>query len=179
MVRLSKTKVVSWLIVLWVSKVFLFSLPHKFSLHPDTQHIFGIIGQWMTGILTVDIGTWFSNYGSYAVGSFELIVSMILLLPALLWLLTKVNLLRRVPNQFLMHAAGGLLAVFVMSGAVFFHLLTPLGIEVVHEGQSDHGSLFYAATSIVFLGLILFVINIRSYKLELTRKNLHTRGSTC
>ncbi|MFT6925676.1 MAG: hypothetical protein ACJAZP_001265 [Psychromonas sp.] len=176
---LNKTKVISWLIVLWISKVFLFSLPYKFSLHPDTQHIFGTIGQWMTGILTVDIGTWFSNYGSYVVGSFELLVSIILLLPALLWLLSKVNLLSYVPSQSLMHALGGLFAFFVMSGAVFFHLLTPLGIEVIHQGQSDHGSLFYAATSIVFLGLVLFVINIRSYKLELTRKNLHSRGSTC
>jgi len=176
MMRLSKTKIVSWLIVLWISKVFLFSLPYKFTLHPDTQHIFGIIGQWMSGILNESVGTWFSNYGSYVVGSFELLVSMILLLPALLWLLTKVNLLRRMPSQFLMHAAGGLFAFFVMSGAVFFHLVTPLGIEVIHEGQSDHGSLFYAATSIVFLGLVLFAINIRGYQSQLIRKNLEIGG---
>jgi len=176
MMRLNKTKIVSWLIVLWVSKVFLFSLPYKFTLHPDTQYIFGIIGQWMTGIMTESIGTWFSNYGSYAVGSVELIVSIILLSPALFWLLIKVNLLRHVPSQFLLHAAGGLLAVFVMSGAVFFHLVTPLGIEVIHEGQSDHGSLFYAATSIVFLGLVLFVINMRSYQSQLSRAALKIGG---
>ncbi|MFT7053162.1 MAG: hypothetical protein ACJAU1_000714 [Psychromonas sp.] len=176
MMKLSKTKIVSWLIVLWVSKVFLFSLPYKFSLHPDTQHIFGIIGQWMTGVLTESIGTWFSHYGSYVVGSFELLVSIILLSPALFWLLTKVNLLRHLPSQFLMHAAGGLLAFFVMSGAVFFHLVTPLGIEVIHQGQSDHGSLFYAATSIVFLGLALFAINIRGYRSQSTGKNPETGG---
>jgi len=38
-----------------------------------------------------------------------------------------------------------------MSGAVFFHLATPLGIEVLHNGVSDGGSLFYAAVSILVL----------------------------
>jgi len=174
--KLSKTKVVSWLIVLWVSKVFLFSLPYKFTLHPDTQHIFGTIGEWMKGLLGEAIGSWFSNYGSYAVGTVELIISLILLLPALLWLLTKIKVLRHVPSQFVLHATGGLLAVFVMSGAVFFHLVTPLGIEVIHEGQSDNGSLFYAATSIVFLGLLLFIINMLSYQSQLTSESLEIGG---
>ena len=46
-----------------------------------------------------------------------------------------------------------------MAGAVFFHLATPLGVEVLHEGKSDGGSLFYAAVSILVLGLLMFVIN--------------------
>ena len=54
---------------------------------------------------------------------------------------------------------GGLMASAVMAGAVFFHLFTPLGIEVQHQGESDGGSLFYAAVSILILGLILFAIN--------------------
>jgi len=37
-----------------------------------------------------------------------------------------------------------------MAGAVFFHLFTPLGIEV----NGDGGSLFRAAVSILILGLI-------------------------
>ena len=41
--------VFSWVIVLWIAKVFLLSLPYKFTLHPDTQHIFGTIGAWMKG----------------------------------------------------------------------------------------------------------------------------------
>ena len=51
-----------------------------------------------------------------------------------------------------------------MAGAVFFHLFTPLGIEVLHEGQSDGGSLFYAAVSILVLGIVLFLINISAAK---------------
>ena len=46
-----------------------------------------------------------------------------------------------------------------MAGAVFFHLFTPLGIEVLHEGKSDGGSLFYTALSILILDVELFVIN--------------------
>jgi len=57
------------------------------------------------------------------------------------------------------HQIGGLLASAVMAGAVFFHLFTPLGIEVLHNGESDGGSLFRAAVSILILGIVLFVIN--------------------
>ena len=154
----------SWVVVLWVAKVFVLSLPYKFTLHPDTQHIFGTIGVWMQGLFGNPIGTLFANYGSYAVGTVELITSIVLLIPALFWLLKKMGLLRCAPSRSLMHAIGGLMAFGVMMGAAFFHLFTPLGIEVIHEGQSDGGSLFYAAVSIVILGFILFVTNYRDYK---------------
>jgi hypothetical protein len=39
----------------------------------------------------------------------------------------------------------------MMVGAVFFHTQTPLGIEVIHEGKSDGGSLFRAAVSILVI----------------------------
>jgi len=154
----------SWLIVLWTSKVFLFSLPYKFTLHPDTQHIFGTIGAWMQGILGESVGTWFANYGSYAVGTVELITSIVLLSPAIFWLLKKVNLLQCSPSRSLIHAVGGLMASGVMAGAAFFHLVTPLGVVVIHEGQSDGGSLFYAAVSIAVLGFVLFITNYLDYK---------------
>jgi hypothetical protein len=47
------------------------------------------------------------------------------------------------------------MASAVMAGAVFFHLVSPLGIDVNNDG----GSLFYAALSILILGLVLFGIN--------------------
>ena len=154
----------SWAVVLWTAKVFLLSLPYKFTLHPDTQHIFGVIGTWMQGFLGEAIGSGFANYGSYAVGFVELITSLILLSPAIFWLLLKVKVLKSVPSRSAIHALGGLMAAAVMGGAVFFHLFTPLGIVVIHEGQSDGGSLFFAATSILVLGLVLFMTNYRSYK---------------
>ena len=154
----------SWVVVLWVAKVFVLSLPYKFTLHPDTQHIFGTIGVWMQGLFGNPIGTLFANYGSYVVGTVELITSIVLLIPALFWVLKKIGLLSCTPSRSLMHAIGGLMAFGVMTGAAFFHLFTPLGIEVIHEGQSDGGSLFFAAVSIVILGFILFVTNYRDYK---------------
>ncbi|TEW52635.1 hypothetical protein [Psychromonas algicola] len=157
----------SWAVVLWTAKVFLFSLPYKFTLHPDTQHIFGVIGAWMQGFLGETIGTGFANYGSYAVGSVELITSLVLLSPAVFWLLLKAKVIKSAPSRSAVHALGGLMAAAVMGGAVFFHLFTPLGIVVIHEGQSDGGSLFYAATSILVLGLVLFMTNYRAYKSNL------------
>ncbi len=149
---------ISWIIVAWICKVFLVSLPYKFTLHPDTQHIFGTIGEWMKGILGDGIGQAFASYGSYGVGAFELLTSVILLLPALIWLASKIGLAQS-PYRPRFHQIGGLMASVVMAGAVFFHLFTPLGIEVLHEGESDGGSLFYAAVSILVLGIVLFFLN--------------------
>lgn len=151
--------VVSWAITLWICYVFLFSLRYKFTNHPDTQHIFDTIGEWMKGIVGDGIGSWFGNFGAYAVGSFELLTSIVLLLPALLWVIAKIGLGSRDGARASCHRIGGLMASMVMAGAMFFHLFTPLGVEVLHQGEGDGGSLFFAAVSIFVLGIVLFVIN--------------------
>lgn len=164
--KLSKTSVVSWVIVLWICKVFLFSLPYKFTLHPDTQHIFGTIGQWMKGFIGESGGTLFMNYGSYAVGSVELLTSLLLLSPLAFFVLKKMSVLSETPSIHLIHAVGGALASAVMAGAVFFHLFTPLGVEVIHEGKGDGGSLFTAAVSILILGALMALFNLIKYNRE-------------
>jgi len=164
--KISKTSILSWVVILWICKVFLLSLPYKFTLHPDTQHIFGVIGEWMKGFIGETGGSLFMNYGSYAVGLVELLTSLILLSPALFFVLKKIGLLSNAPNIHLVHAVGGALASMVMMGAVFFHLFTPLGIEVIHEGKNDGGSLFYAAVSILVLGAVMALINLMKYKKE-------------
>lgn len=151
--------VVSWLIALWMCYIFLGSLPYKFTKHPDTQHIFGTIGDWLGSFLGSSIGNFFSELGAYVIGSFELLTSIVLLLPALLWVISRLNGSYFGITRRRFHMIGGLMASAVMAGAVFFHLVSPLGIEVMHEGQSDGGSLFYAAVSILILGLVLFAIN--------------------
>ena len=152
--------IASWLIVAWICKVFLFSLPYKFSGHPDTQHIFGTIGLWMQDVLSQGLGSWFVQYGAYAVGTVELLASIALLSPLVFMLLKKLNVIKQAPPRELIHGLGGLLATGVMTGAAFFHLVTPLGIEVLHNGKSDGGSLFYAAVSILVLGLVLAALNL-------------------
>ena len=151
--------VASWAMALWMCKVFLFSLPYKFTGHPDTQHIFGTIGAWMSGILGETIGNLFTSIGAFGVGSFELITSIILLLPALLWASSKIGITEARERRVKLHRIGGAMAAVVMAGAIFFHLFTPLGIEVIHEGKSDGGSLFYAAVSILIFGVVMFIIN--------------------
>ncbi|SIS97694.1 hypothetical protein [Neptunomonas antarctica] len=151
--------VFSWAVSLWACKVFLSSLPYKFSGHPDTQHIFSTIGTWMSATLSESLGDWFSQYGAYAVGSAELIVSIILLSPIVFFILKKLDIIDNVSERSLIHSVGGMLAASVMAGAVFFHLVTPLGVEVLHNGQSDHGSLFYAALSILVLGSMMAIVN--------------------
>ncbi|MGB0360749.1 MAG: hypothetical protein ACPGEF_05000 [Endozoicomonas sp.] len=149
----------SWVATAWITKVFLSSLPYKFSNHPDTQHIFGIIGQWIGNTFNLGAGDWFSHYGAIAVGLSELSVSLLLIVPAIFLIISKISGRPSIIDVRWFHCLGGLAASIVMAGAIFFHLATPLGIVVLHEGKSDGGSLFYAASSIMILGLAMAVSN--------------------
>ncbi len=152
--------VISWLIVVWMCFIFLGSIPYKFSKHPDTQHIFSTIGEWMKGILGNTIGEFFTNFGPYVVGSVELLTSLLLLSPIVYWLKFRNRDTAGVKRfRAKIHSLGGVMASAVMAGAVFFHLFTPLGIEVLHGGEPDGGSLFRAAVSILILGIVLLVMN--------------------
>ena len=158
--------VVSWSIALWVAKVFVSSIPYKFSGHPDTQHIFSTIGEWLKGFIGDAAGGLFSEQGAVVIGSAELVTSVILLSPVVFWILNKIKLLADRPYRPVAHALGGLMAAGIMAGAVFFHFFSPLGVEVLHKGKSDGGSLFYAALSILVLGLVLFILNWRSFRAQ-------------
>ena len=91
----------------------------------------------MEGNLLSFMAQSFALYGGYVIGSFELLASILLILP----LFTR--------------PLGGLLATALMTGAIFFHLFTPLGVNV----QGDGGQLFYMACSIWISGLILFFLH--------------------
>lgn len=153
------SKIASLIISLWISKVFLFSLPYKFTDHPDTQHIFSTIGQWMSDTINTTLGDFFTHFGAVLVGSVELIASCLLIAASLVWVLNAVKITKSANGYQMLYLLSGLLSSAIMAGAAFFHLFTPLGIEVIHEGKNDGGSLFYAAVSIFFLGLVLAFIN--------------------
>lgn len=155
--------IISWILVAWICNIFLTSLFYKFSGHPDSVHIFSAIGGWLQGFLGDTIGSLFTRYGAYLIGSFELLTAIVLLAPALFWVIRKLSATINLPKRPVMHCIGGLMASTVMAGAVFFHLVSPLGVEVLHEGKSDGGSLFYAAVSILVSGIILFILN-RKYR---------------
>ena len=71
------SRIISLIITLWVAKVFLLSLPYKFTNHPDTQHIFNTIGQWMGDTISQGLGQFFASYAAYIIGSVELVVSAV------------------------------------------------------------------------------------------------------
>ena len=154
----SKTRVIlSWIIVAIIVGVFLPSIPFKFSGAPETQHIFGTIGLWMSGFLGSAIGGTFSAIGAYVIGSLELITSILLLIPAFVWLRNKFSKSDKpkTANRQKLHAWGGLAASALMGGAIFFHLFSKLGINV----NNDNGALFYAAVTVFFAGIVLFLMN--------------------
>jgi len=74
---------------LWIMLIFGGSLPYKFTNHPETQHIFGGIGDWMSGFLGSGIGNAFSNYGGIVIGGLELIVVLTLIAAIVLTAMKK------------------------------------------------------------------------------------------
>ena len=131
-------------LIAFVLFVFLQSLPFKFGFlaSPETEIIFSTIAEWMTTVGLGFIAPAFAKFGGIGVGITELIASILLIIPAT----------RRL---------GALLGFIVISGAIFFHLFTPLGvIRVIDETtqKTDGGVLFMMACGIwVSCALILFL----------------------
>lgn len=86
-----------------IAFIFVQSLFFKFSNSLETQHIFGVLGEW-AGL------QWFADYGGYGVGTAELVASVILF--TRFW------------------SFGAVMAGGIMTGAIFFHVFTPLGIPM-------------------------------------------------
>lgn len=137
-----------WVLAIFVAFVFIQSLFFKFSNSFETQHIFGTIGLWMEDIAFLRFAaSEFAIYGGYSIGTIELIASLLILLR---------------PTQ----ALGALIAVCVISGAIFFHLFTPLGVSVVTNemGERDGGLLFTMAV-LVWLSSVL-ILRLRRRDLQ-------------
>lgn len=133
-----------WILVLVPVIVFLQSLPFKFSGAAETQHIFTTIGAWMASIGLGSIATAFASHGAIGVGITELVAAILLLIPATRhW--------------------GALFGLGVLSGAIFFHLATPLGVAVKYPGAGPEGdpTLFYMAV-VAWLCLLALVIRYRA-----------------
>ena len=121
--------------------VFLDSLRYKFSNAPETQVIFGKLDAWAASWGADGLFAQTGLFSQYVIGSAELVASGLLLLGL-------------IPGLKRLNALGALLAFAVMSGAVSFHLFTPLGIDP----NADGGGLFAAAMTIWFTALALIAI---------------------
>ena len=111
--------------------VFVQSLFFKFTGSEETDIIFSTIAEWMHTVGLGFMAPLFESVGGYAIGTAELIASILLLMAGT----------RRI---------GALLGLAVISGAIFFHLFTPLGIDRVVDaaGNTDGGVLFYMACGV-------------------------------
>lgn len=141
----------------FIAFVFLQSLPFKFQDSLATQYIFQTLAEW-SGL------AWFGHYGGYMIGIFELIASLFLLIPLLSRPILKRSLFPA------LQSVGALMALGIMSGAIFFHLFTPLGVVVPNQfdpatGQAignDSGVLFTMACLTWLSALILIICDLKN-----------------
>ena len=136
-------KALPWILVIYIAFVFIQSLFFKFSGSEETVIIFNTIADWMAGIGFL---SWaaepFRSFGGNAVGLTELIASILLFIPK-----TRVY--------------GAILALIVISGAIFFHLFTPLGVvrTIDAAGNTDGGALFFMACGVWIASAITIYLN--------------------
>ena len=125
---------------LFASAVFLDSLRFKFTDHVNTQEIFGALDAWAGSLGAPGLFSHTGLFSQYVIGSAEFVASALLVVGLTL---------RFRPLSLL----GALLGLAVMTGAISFHLFTPLGVDPNHNG----GGLFMAACG-VWLSLAALLI---------------------
>jgi uncharacterized membrane protein YphA (DoxX/SURF4 family) len=137
-----------WVLTLFVAFVFIQSLFFKFTGSPETVYIFeGKLDPWAASLGFKGVFAPGGIFSAKVVGSAELVASLLLLVGAFL------------AQQRLVQVAGAALGLGVISGAIFFHLFTPLGIAVINtDGSSDGGELFMLACGVwVSCALLLWL----------------------
>lgn len=124
-----------WLLTAFVAFVFIQSLFFKFSNSPETIYIFqGKLDPWAASLGFPGVFAPGGIFSAKVVGTFELIASVLLITGAAL------------SQQRIVQVLGAAMGLGVISGAIFFHLFTPLGVAVVNtDGSSDGGELFMLA----------------------------------
>jgi uncharacterized membrane protein YphA (DoxX/SURF4 family) len=140
-------QIVPVILTLYIAFVFIQSLFFKFTNSPETQYIFGTLESWgaslgLPGLFAPD-----GIFSQYVVGTAELIASTLLLLG----LTQRFRILRPI---------GAGMGLAVISGAIFFHLFTPLGTSVLNtDGTRDGGLLFGMACGVWVASAVLLVQN--------------------
>jgi hypothetical protein len=127
-----------WLLTLFVAFVFIQSLFFKFTGSAETVYIFqSKLDPWAASLGFAGVFAPGGIFSAKVVGSAELISSLLLLAGAAL------------ARHRVLQVVGAALGLGVISGAIFFHLFTPLGIAVVNtDGSSDGGELFMLACGV-------------------------------
>lgn len=147
----------TWAAAIYISLIFLDSLRFKFTGHPTPEHIFTTLRDWSGIGLFYPAGPWIIGLGE----AFASI--LILFLPAIFTL--KKSPRNAARSQFL----GALIAMGIMSGAIVFHLFTPLGINTPTEWANgdiaaEGPLLFYMACGVWLASLFLMIYRGKQMK---------------
>jgi hypothetical protein len=116
---------VLWALSAYIAIVFVQSLFFKFTGSAESIFIFSTLRAWSGIALFEPVGRW-------VIGISELIASVLLLMPR-----TRIF--------------GAAMAIGIMTGAIFFHLFTPLGVEIMGDG----GELFTLACGVWISGWVI------------------------
>lgn len=133
-------------IAVFAAVVFLDSLRYKFTNAEETQVIFGRLDAWAASFGAGGLFAQTGLFSQYVIGSAELVASTLLLIGI-------------APAFRRLQAIGALVAVAVMTGAISFHLFTPLGIDPNNDG----GGLFAAAVVIWLTSIVMILLRRREF----------------
>jgi hypothetical protein len=123
---------------LYVIFVFVQSLFFKFANSPETVYIFQTrLDPWAASLGFPGLFAPGGIFSAHVIGSFELFASLLLLAGTF------------VARWRIAQLLGAILGLGIISGAIFFHLFTPLGVQVVNgDGSKDGGELFMLACGV-------------------------------
>ena len=125
-----KTKaIILWALSAYIAVVFVQSLFFKFTGAPESIYIFSTLRDW-SGIAL------FEPAGRWIIGLCELTASILLFVPR-----TRIF--------------GAALAIGIMTGAIFFHLVSPIGVVILGDG----GELFALACGVWISGWIILALS--------------------
>ncbi len=127
-----------WLLTIYIAFVFIQSLFFKFTGSPETVYIFQVkLDPWAASLGFPGVFAPGGIFSAKVIGTMELIASILVLAGAAM------------SGKRTVQVLGALLGLGVISGAIFFHLFTPLGVAVVNtDGTSDGGELFMLACGV-------------------------------
>ncbi len=97
-----------WVLAIWIAYVFIWYLQYKFTGHDGSVWLFTVITDWL-GLKGHEKAM------RIGVGSCELTAAILCLIPRL-------------------RAVGAAATIALMSGAIFFHVASPLGIDPYDDG---------------------------------------------
>lgn len=146
-------KNITAVMVLYISIVFIQALRFKFTDSVETLYIFSTLNIWALDTFGIE-GLFLPPgiFNAYVVGASEFIASIVMLTGLF-------------SSRKYLVPIGALMSLGIISGAIFFHLFTPLGVDVLGDG----GLLFTSACGIWLMSIATIIMN-KEYLVALISK---------